>query len=115
MEQIENTLGTSFGSFELHRFPLRKKETLRAWDAADEYLLQYLEENDLLHDDVSILIVNDGFGALSVPLSHFTPVVMTDSYLTMQAISANLKANDLDYDSVTMINSLHAPGSVLQH
>ena len=115
MEQLENTLGTSFGSFELQRFPVRKKETLRAWDAADEYVLQYLEQNELLHDDVSLLIVNDSFGALSVPLSHLTPVVMTDSYLTMQAISANLKANALDYDSVTIINSLHAPDSVLQH
>ena len=114
MEQLENTLGTSFGSFELHRFPVRKKETLRAWDAADEYVLQYLEENELLHDDLSLLIVNDSFGALSVPLSHLTPVVMTDSYLSMQAISSNLKANGLDYDSVTIINSLHSPDSVLE-
>lgn len=114
MEQLENTLGTSFGSFELHRFPVRKKETFRAWDAADEYVLQYLEENELLHEGMSLLIVNDSFGALSVPLSHFTPVVMTDSYLSMQAISSNLKSNDLDYDSVTIINSLHAPDSVLQ-
>lgn len=113
MEQLEHTLGTSYGSFELYRFPVRKKETLRAWDAADEYVLKYLEENELLHEGVSILIVNDAFGALSVPLSHFTPVVMTDSYLSMQAISANLKTNDLDYDSVTMINSLHSPDSVL--
>lgn len=114
MEQLENTLGTSSGSFHLQRFPVRKKETLRAWDAADEYVLQYLEENELLHEDISLLIVNDSFGALSVPLSHYTPVVMTDSYLSMQAISSNLKINDLDYDSVTIINSLHAPDSVLE-
>jgi len=113
MEQLENTLGTSFGSFHLQRFPVRKKETLRAWDAADEYVLHYLEENDLLHEDISLLIVNDGFGAISIPLSQYTPVVMTDSYLSMQAMSSNLKINNLDYDSVTMINSLHAPDSVL--
>ncbi|MDT8283005.1 MAG: methyltransferase, partial [Gammaproteobacteria bacterium] len=70
-------------------------------------------DNDLLHDDISLLIINDGFGALSVALSHYRPVVMTDSYLSMQAISQNLKINDLDYDSVTIINSLHAPDSVL--
>jgi len=113
MEQLENTLGPSFGSFHLQRFPVRKKETLRAWDAADEYVLHYFEENDLLHEDISLLIVNDGFGALSIPLSQYTPVVMTDSYLSMQAMSSNLKINDLDYDSVTMINSLHVPDSVL--
>jgi 23S rRNA (guanine1835-N2)-methyltransferase len=114
MEQLEHTLGTSFGSFYLQRFPVHKKETLRAWDAADEYVLHHLEENQLLHDDISLLIVNDGFGALSVSLSHYTPVVMTDSYLSMQAISLNLKNNDLDYESVTIINSLHAPDSVLE-
>lgn len=114
MEQVESTLGTALGSFELHRFPARKKETLRAWDAADEYVLQHLDENGLLHDDISLLIVNDSFGALSVPLSHYTPVLMTDSYLSMQAISSNLKSNEIDYDSVTMINSLHAPDSVLE-
>jgi 23S rRNA (guanine1835-N2)-methyltransferase len=113
MEQLEHTIGTSFGSFYLQRFPVRKHETLRAWDAADEYVLHYLEENQLLHDDISLLIVNDGFGALSVSLSHYTPVVMTDSYLSMQAISLNLKNNELDYESVTIINSLHAPDSVL--
>lgn len=114
MEQLENTIGTAHGSFQLQRFPVRKKETLRAWDAADEHVLQYLDDNGLLHDDISLLIINDSFGALSVPLSHYTPVVMTDSYLSMQAISENLKINDLDYDSVTIINSLHAPDSVLE-
>lgn len=113
MEQLENTLGTSHGSFNLHRFPVRKKEMLRAWDAADEYVLQYLDENNLLHEDISLLILNDGFGALSVPLSQYAPVVMTDSYLSMQAISENLKNNNLDHESVTIINSLHAPDSVL--
>ena len=114
MEQVNTELGTSFGSFQLHRFPLRKRETLRAWDAADEYLLHYLEENDLMHDDITLLIINDAFGALSVSLHHYTPVMMSDSYLSMQAVSANLKNNDIDYESVTMINSLHAPDSVLE-
>ena len=114
MEQVNTELGTSFGSFQLHRFPLRKRETLRAWDAADEYVLHHLEENDLMHDDITVLIINDAFGALSVSLHHYTPVMMSDSYLSMQAVSANLKNNDIDYESVTMINSLHAPDSVLE-
>ena len=114
MEQLDTELGTSFGNFDLHRFPLRKKETLRAWDAADEYVLHHLEENELMHDDITVLIINDAFGALSVSLHHYTPVMMTDSYLSMQAVSANLKNNDIDYESVTMINSLHAPDSVLE-
>ena len=118
MEQVEKALEvsfqTSFGPYRLQRFPVRKKETLRAWDAADEYILDYLSKNELLHSGVSLLILNDHFGGLSIPLNQYQPVVMTDSYLSTQGISLNLKNNDIDYDAVTIINSLDAPDSVLQ-
>jgi 23S rRNA (guanine1835-N2)-methyltransferase len=117
MEQVNDSMDTSlktaFGPYHLLRYPVRKNETLRAWDAADEYILDYLEKNDLLHQGISLLILNDNFGGLSIPLNQYQPVVMTDSFLSMQGISLNLKNNNIDYDSVTMINSLHAPGSVL--
>ena len=118
MEQVEKELEvsfqTSFGPYRLQRFPVRKKETLRAWDAADEYILDYLHKNELLHQGISLLILNDHFGGLSIPLNQYQPVVMTDSYLSTQGISLNLKNNDIDYDAVTIINSLDAPDSVLQ-
>lgn len=110
---LDALMETSFGCYQLQRYPVRKKTTLKAWDAADEYLLDYLYDNELLHRDVSLLIVNDSFGGLSIPLNHYQPVVMTDSYLSMQGISVNLKNNNIDYDAVTIINSLEAPGSVL--
>ena len=110
----ETQMETSSGCYQLQRYPVRKKAGLRAWDAADEYILDYLKSNELLHQGVSLLIVNDNFGGLSVPLSQYQPVVMTDSYLSMQGISLNLKNNAIDYDAVTIINSLDAPDSVLQ-
>ena len=113
MGQLDSEMESSFGSYKLRRYPLRKKETLRAWDAADEYVLNYLAEHKLLQPDSTLLIVNDGFGGLSVPLNNFQPVVMTDSYLSMQAISLNLKSNGIDEDAVVVINSLQAPDSVL--
>ncbi len=113
MEQLDSEMETSFGSYKLRRYPLRKKETLRAWDAADEYVLNHLAEHKLLQPDSTLLIVNDGFGGLSLPLNNFQPVVMTDSYLSMQAISLNLKSNGIDEDAVVVINSLQAPDSVL--
>ena len=109
----DTSLKTAFGPYHLQRYPVRKKETLRAWDAADEYILDYLKKNDLLHQGISLLILNDGFGGLSIPLNQYQPVVMTDSYLSTQGISSNLKNNAIDYDSVTIINSLDAPDSVL--
>ncbi len=107
-------LQKSQGLYQLHRYPVRKKEQLRAWDAADEYLLEYVEKNDLLHSEITLLILNDSFGGLSIPLSQYHPVVMTDSYLSLQGISSNLTINGIDYESVTFINSLEAPDSVLE-
>lgn len=113
MGQLDSEMESSFGSNKLRRYPLRKKETLRAWDAADEYVLNHLAKHKLLQPDSTLLIVNDGFGGLSVPLNNFQPVVMTDSYLSMQAISLNLKSNGIDEDAVVVINSLQSPDSVL--
>jgi len=113
-KQADISLNTLSGSYRLQRYPVHKHETLRAWDAADEYILNHLEESELLHPDISLLILNDNFGGLSIPLSQYQPVVMTDSYLSTQGISSNLKNNDIDYDSVTIINSLDAPDSVLE-
>jgi len=108
-----NQFNSPQGDFTLSRFPLRAKEQLRAWDAADEYLLQYLEENSLLQSDTSLLIVNDGFGGLSIPLNGFQPVVISDSYLSTQAILLNAKNNGIDEHAVTVIDSLLTPENTL--
>ena len=114
-----NQLNTPLGDFSLNRFPLRKKEKLRAWDAADEYLLGHLVENELLKSDTSILIVNDTFGGLSIPLHQYGPLVTTDSFLSMQgiienAISNNIRVNDPDAVSITIVDSLQSPDEVLK-
>ena len=117
MEQLgslaQTKMRSPFGDYELRRYPVRKKETLRAWDSADEYLLQYLEENNLLQTDASVLIINDGFGGLSLPLNKFQPVVILDSYLSIQAIQLNAQNNDIDENSITVIDSLVTPESTL--
>ena len=95
MEQLNTEMETSFGRYKLQRYPLSKKETMKAWDAADEYVLHYLDENKLLQEDTSLLIINDNFGALSIPLSKYQPIVISDSYISMQAISMNVQANDI--------------------
>ncbi len=99
--------------FNLQRYPLRKKEGLRAWDAADEYLLNHLAENDMLADDSALLIINDSFGGLSIPLSRYHPVVMTDSYLSALAIEKNAVTNHLPEAAITIVDSLHLPENTL--
>ncbi len=110
---METLFQTAFGEFQLRRYPVRKKETLRAWDAADEYMLRYLDDNKLLQEDASLLIINDGFGALSLPLNSFQPVVVSDSYLSIQAIRSNAQKNAIDENAITVIDSLLTPESIL--
>jgi len=110
---MDTLFQSPFGPFQLRRYPVRKKETLRAWDSADEYMLQYLEENKLLQEDTSLLIINDSFGGLSIPLNEFLPVVVSDSYLSMQAILLNAKNNGIDESEITIIDSLLTPESIL--
>ncbi len=104
---------SAFGEFQLQRYPLRKKETLRAWDSADEYLLQYLDEKKLLQEETSLLIINDSFGSLSIPLHKLQPVVVSDSYLSTQAIRENTQYNAIDENAITVIDSLLSPESML--
>ena len=111
---IETSMETPFGSYHLQRFPVRKKQTLRAWDAADNYVLHHLAENKLPQEDASLLILNDSFGGLTIPLNGFQPVVMTDSYLSMQGILENSIVNNIDESSVTIIDSLASPEDVLK-
>ncbi|RDH89268.1 MAG: hypothetical protein DIZ77_16190 [endosymbiont of Seepiophila jonesi] len=97
---------TPFGKFLLSRYPKRKKETLRAWDAADEYLLSFLAEKDLLSQSSKILILNDSFGALGTALALFSPVSQGDLFIAEEATRVNLSANGLPVDAVTIIDSL---------
>ncbi|HEB81755.1 MAG TPA: methyltransferase domain-containing protein [Gammaproteobacteria bacterium] len=85
------------------------KSSLRAWDAADEYLLSYLAEDNLLEKahGGAVVVVNDNFGALGLSLHSFHPVLMTDSYLAMQAVSQNAEAAGLD--ELVQINTLEDP------
>lgn len=97
-------LKVSLGEFVLQRLPKRPLELLRAWDAADEYVLEVCAER--LKPAARVLIVNDSFGALAVALHAFAPTAVSDSYLSQQATRLNLAANGLALQTVTLANSL---------
>ena len=110
----ETLLKTDFAECQLHRYPSIKKDTLRAWDAADVYILHHLAEQNLLIAGSSLFVLNDSFGALSICLSRFHPVVMTDSYLSTQAVFSNAQTNNIDESLLTIINSLDSPEEFMQ-
>ena len=93
------------GEFALQRLPKNVHESLRAWDAADEYVLEHVT-NLNLPKTTKILIINDSFGALTIALNPFQPHALSDSFLSQQATRLNLAVNDLPETAVTLIKSL---------
>jgi 16S rRNA (guanine1207-N2)-methyltransferase len=108
-QAIDNVLSVPQGSFTLARLPARKRELLRAWDAADEYLLNTLAEQSLPAEGSQVLIVNDSFGALAVALSRFRPHSQSDSWLCHESTRLNLLANGIAAGAVTLLDSLTLP------
>ncbi len=96
---------SSQGEFELQRLPQNVHESLRAWDAADEYVLDYTANLELPYTS-KILIINDTFGALAIGLNSFQPHALSDSYLSQQATRLNLAKNNLPEAAVTLTKSL---------
>lgn len=66
---------------------------LRAWDAADELLLQVADER--LRTGQRVAIVDDGFGALTLGLADAAPEVVADSAVLPHALARNAAANGL--------------------
>lgn len=112
MSNSTQTLSTPFGDIQLGRFPESqdrpdRKDPLRAWDAADEYLLDHIKDAGLAKN-ARILLMNDNFGALAVALQTFSPVSVSDSSVAQRGAKENLQANQLDAESVSFLTSLDA-------
>ena len=98
------------GDFCLSRYPIRKNEKLRAWDAADEYLLNYFyDEYGEPAKQEKALIVNDSFGALAAALSKYDLTSWNDSLLAQQGLSQNLIENKLPTEGLKIKNSMDVP------
>ncbi|MET8388838.1 methyltransferase [Streptosporangium canum] len=106
-----NRLTTSRGEFDLTRFPDDPRDMLRAWDAADEYLLRHLDGIDDDPTDLSgtVVVVGDRWGALVTALAGHRPVQITDSFLTQEATRGNLKRNGIDADMVRLLSTRDTP------
>lgn len=101
-----DTLVTFSGSFDLARWPRQKKDPLRAWDAADEYLLNFLAEQKFLlaNPAARALIINDTHGALVCALHAFNPLSWSDSYISLESARQNYVLNELGME----LRALHS-------
>ncbi len=101
MSQLD--LGTQ--SLELERFPPQENSnTLQAWEAADEYLLQNIDLSQI--DGRPVLVFNDQFGTLACALHAYRPFSSSDSYMSQLATAHNLRLNHLDESAVTLLSSV---------
>ncbi|GAD81033.1 methyltransferase [Vibrio ezurae] len=92
--------------FTLHRFPKRANETLQAWDAGDEYIINHFTETPLTSGS-KVLILNDNFGALSCWFSREHQVFLqTDSLISQKGAQQNLQHNQCN--SITFLRSTDA-------
>ncbi|GGT45124.1 ribosomal RNA large subunit methyltransferase G [Streptomyces purpureus] len=101
-----NRLTTSWGEFDLTRFPEDPRDTLRAWDAADEYLLRHLEE---VSPSGTVVVLGDRWGALVTALAALSPVQISDSFLGREATRANLARAGVDPSAVRLLTTQDPP------
>ncbi|WP_055585428.1 methyltransferase [Streptacidiphilus griseoplanus] len=106
-----NRLSTPWGEYDLARFPEDPRDRLRAWDAADEYLLRHLAEDGAVSGGRpgTVAVLGDRWGALATVLADRHPVQITDSYLAQQATAANLRRNGIDPAAVRLLSTRDTP------
>ncbi|MEO3785829.1 methyltransferase [Actinocorallia sp. B10E7] len=102
-----NRLVTASGELELTRFPHRPQDPLRAWDAADEYLLRHLDETG--GPQGALAVLGDRWGALTTALAAHGPVQISDSFLARSATRENLLRAGHEPAAATLLTTRDAP------
>jgi 23S rRNA (guanine1835-N2)-methyltransferase len=94
-------------SLQLVRYPEHLQHpSWQAWDAADEYIIEYLQERPELPKAQGLRIYNDDFGALTCWFAKQKPTWISDSYVALRSCQENLTLNNLDSRQVTFCSSM---------
>lgn len=96
-------------TYSFSRYPKTTNRSLRAWSAADEYLIDHIFEGEQPTPDASIGIVNDRFGFLSCLLNRFEPTVILERKSQERSILQNLEANQVDSGKIHFMHPLDQP------
>lgn len=103
---MNDRMATPWGELALARFPEDPRDRLRAWDAADDYLLRHLQGVDL---SGTVVVLGDRWGALVTALAAHGPTQITDSYLSQEATRANLARNGVGTGTVRLLTTQDPP------
>ncbi len=96
-------------TYSFSRYPKTTNRSLRAWSAADEYLIDHIFEDKQPTPDTNLGIVNDRFGFLSGLLNRFEPTVVLERKSQERSILLNLEANQVDPGKIHFIHPLDQP------
>lgn len=97
--------------YKFTRYPETTNKSLRAWSAAEEYVLLKLEE--LERSLGKIAIYNDRFGFLSCILNEHKPMVVVERKSQQRSIEQNMDLNELQWDREQQCSPLsELPGKV---
>ena len=89
---------------EIKRYPKTKNSSLRAWNAADEYIVRFINDIDL--DNKNIAICNDRFGFLSCLFQENKPTNVCLYKSQEKSCVRNFENNSLNVENVNFINPL---------
>lgn len=99
----------------LLRYPAHSQHiSWQAWDAADEYLIEYVEQHLGDQKLQPMRIYNDEFGALACWFAHNQPAWISDSFVALRACQLNLQRNDLATHNLSFFTSLHGPQNSIE-
>ena len=94
-------------NYTFERYPKSENRSLKAWSAADEHLLKYIDENNIPFSQP--VIYNDRFGFLSTIFSEQLPNAVINFKSQEKALDINLKMHNIDRNNVNKINPLEEP------
>ncbi|RKF15636.1 methyltransferase domain-containing protein [Alginatibacterium sediminis] len=89
----------------LNRYPIVANDSLQAWNAADELLIEHWLRSPLTSPQ-RIILINDDFGAIACAINKAAQEIshrisidwFSDSYVAMQGLQQNLATTDLNVE-----------------
>ncbi len=91
-------------NFIITRYPITQDHSLQAWSAADEYLLKYLDDQNIR--PASAVIYNDRFGFLTCLLNHFAPFSVITWKSQEKSCLRNALNNKIEIDKTRFLSPL---------
>lgn len=88
----------------IERYPATSNRSLQAWNAADEFMIQYYEELEAPKSRCATY--HDQFGYLTCHLASKKPLVIINLNSQQKAIEKNIKKLDLEFASEQLKNPL---------